>query len=150
MGCRYLRACVEEALRMAPGVPGYLVRESGRDGVIDGHIIPARANVGVPGWTKHRDPAVFPEPQVFKPQRWLTDSDEELRRLRSAHFPFSYGPRACIGKNLAYNTIYLTMARIAFLFEIESREPLPLEFHVKDHFAAGSKNGPFLKFTPAK
>jgi len=66
----------------------------------------------------------------------------------SAPLPFSYGPRACIGKNLAMSTIYLTMARIAFLFEIESREELPLEFHVKDHFAAGDKNGPFLKFIP--
>jgi hypothetical protein len=42
-------------------------------------------------------------------------------------------------KDLAYNTIYLTMARLAFPFEIEAREPLPLEFHVKDHFAARGK-----------
>jgi cytochrome P450 len=147
-GCKYLRACVEEALRMSPGVPSYLVRESPRDGEIDGHRIPAYANIGVPGWAMHRRPDVFPDPQVFKPERWLTESKDEMEKLRSAHLPFSYGPRACIGKNLALNTIYLTIARMAFLYEIESREPLPLEFHVKDHFAAGDKNGPFLKFTP--
>lgn len=146
-GCKYLRACVEEALRMSPGVPGYLVRESPRDGTIDGHLVPAGTQIGVPGWTMHRDPDVFPDPQVFKPERWLTSSAAELARMRAVHFPFSFGPRSCIGKNLAYNTIYLTVARLAFLFEMESREPLPLEFHVKDHFAAGEKNGPFLKFT---
>ncbi|KAL4741658.1 cytochrome P450 [Aspergillus similis] len=146
LGCKYLRACVEEALRMSPGVPGYLIRESPQDAVIDGHFIPAYTQIGVPGWTMHRDANIFPDPTVFKPERWLTESEAELQRLRSVHFPFSYGPRACIGKNLAYNTIYLVMARIAFLFEIELREPLPLEFHVKDHFAAGEKNGPFLKF----
>lgn len=146
LNCKYLRACVEEALRMSPGVPGYLIRESPQDAVIDGHFIPAYTQIGVPGWTMHRDANIFPDPTVFKPERWLTESEAELQRLRSVHFPFSYGPRACIGKNLAYNTIYLVMARIAFLFEIELREPLPLEFHVKDHFAAGEKNGPFLKF----
>ncbi|GJN72628.1 hypothetical protein PLICBS_006703 [Purpureocillium lilacinum] len=148
LGCKYLRACVEEALRMSPGVPSYLVRESPKDGVIDGHAIPAYANIGVPGWAMHRREDVFPEPQIYKPERWLTESKDEIEKLRSAHLPFSYGPRACIGKNLAMSTIYLTMARIAFLFEIESREELPLEFHVKDHFAAGDKNGPFLKFIP--
>ncbi|MCJ1251302.1 hypothetical protein MMC30_008534 [Trapelia coarctata] len=147
LDCKYLRACVEEALRMSPGVPGYLIRESPRDGTIDGHVIPANTQIGVPGWTMHRNPDFYPEPQVYKPERWLTESEAELRRLRSIHFPFSYGTRACIGKNLAYNSIYLVMARIAFLFEIESREPLPLEFHVKDHFAAGEKDGPYLKFT---
>lgn len=131
---------------MSPGVPGYLIRESPKDAIINGHFIPANTQIGVPGWTMHRDPDIFPDPTVFKPERWLTESEAELQRLRSVHFPFSYGPRACIGKNLAYNTIYLVMARIAFLFDIESREPLPLEFHVKDHFAAGEKNGPFLKF----
>ncbi|KAI0126680.1 cytochrome P450 monooxygenase [Xylariales sp. AK1849] len=146
--CKYLRACVEEALRMAPGVPGYMIRESPRAATIDGNLIPADTQVGVPGWTMHRDPEIYPEPQIFKPERWMAESEAELRLLRSVHFPFSYGPRGCIGKNLAYSTIYLVMARIAFLFEIESREPLGLEFHVKDHFAAGEKNGPYLKFVP--
>ncbi|KAK4182315.1 cytochrome P450 [Podospora australis] len=148
LGCKYLRACVEEALRMSPGVPGFLIRESPVDATIDGHFVPAGTQIGVPGWTKHRDPDVFPDPRVFKPERWLEAESVpgQMDRLRSASFPFSYGPRACIGKNLAYNTIYLTIARVAWLFEMESRERLPLEFHVKDHFAAGEKNGPFLKF----
>lgn len=50
---------------------------------------------------------------------------------------------------MAYHSIYLIVARLASLFDIESRDPLPLEFHVKDHFAAGNKQGPYLKFTPS-
>jgi cytochrome P450 len=149
LGCKYMRACVEEGLRMCPGVPGYLTRESRTDATIDGHFIPAGTQIGAPGWTTHRNPDIYPHPQVFKPERWLTESPEELQRLRSNHFPFSYGPRGCIGKNLAYNTIYLVIARLAFLYDISSSETLPLEFHVKDHFAAGEKDGPFLKFTPS-
>lgn len=146
--CTYLRACVEEALRMAPGVPSYLVRESTTDGVIDGHTIPAFASIGVPGWAMHRNEKVFPEPRVFRPERWLTDNDDEIKKLRSAHLPFSYGPRACIGRNLALATIHITVARLAYLFEMETRDELLLEFQVKDHFAAGDKNGPFLKWVP--
>lgn len=145
-----MRACVDEALRMSPGVPGYLTREAPEGGTIDGYYMPPAAQVGIPTWTIHRDPDVYPEPQIFKPERWLVESDEEMQRLRSCWYPFSTGTRGCIGKNMAYHSIYLTVARLAFQFEIESREPLPLEFHVKDHFAAGEKNGPFLKFIPAK
>lgn len=148
-GCKYMKGAIEEALRMSPGVPGYLTREAPNGGYIDNHYIPPKIQVGIPTWTMHRRPDLYPEPLIFKPERWVDKSDEEMTRLRSGHFPFSTGQRGCIGKNMAYISIYLIVAHIAFLFEIESREPLPLEFHVKDHFAAGEKEGPFLKFTPA-
>ncbi|RHZ46023.1 cytochrome P450 [Aspergillus thermomutatus] len=149
LACKYMRACVDEALRMSPGVPGFLTREAPGGASIDGHYFAPQVQVGIPTWTMHRDPDVYPEPQVFKPQRWMVDSEEALQRLRSAYYPFSMGTRGCIGKNMAYHSIYLTVARLAFLFDIESRDPLPLEFHVKDHFAAGNKQGPYLKFTPS-
>ncbi|KIW36372.1 hypothetical protein, variant 3 [Exophiala oligosperma] len=146
--CKYMRACVDEALRMSPGVPGYLTREAPEGGTIDGYYMPPAAQVGVPTWTVHRDPDVYPDPQIFKPERWMVDSEEQIQKLRSCWYPFSTGTRGCIGKNMAYHSIYLTVARLAYSFEIKSRDPLPLEFHVKDHFAAGEKNGPFLKFIP--
>jgi cytochrome P450 len=149
LACKYMRACVDEALRMSPGVPGFLTREAPEGASIDGHYFEPRVQVGIPTWTMHRDPDVYPDPQVFKPERWMVDSEEALHRLRSAYYPFSTGTRGCIGKNMAYHSIYLIVARLAFLFDIESRDSLPLEFHVKDHFAAGNKQGPYLKFTPS-
>ncbi|KAG2417910.1 hypothetical protein HFD88_001009 [Aspergillus terreus] len=145
--CSYMRACVEEALRMSPGVPGFLTREAPSGASIDGYYFAPNVQVAIPTWTMHRTPEVYPDPQVFKPERWMVESEAELQRLRSSYYPFSMGTRGCIGKNMAYHTIYLTVARLVFLFEIESRDELPLEFHVKDHFAAGSKDGPYLKFT---
>lgn len=136
-------------MRLCPGVPGYLTREAPNGATIDGVWIPPRVPVGIPTWTMHRDPDVYPDPQVFRPERWIVDTDEEVQKLRSAYFPFSLGTRGCIGKNMALMSIYLIVARLTVLFEIESRDPQPLEFHVKDHFAAGAKEGPFLKFTPA-
>ncbi|KAJ0418000.1 cytochrome P450 [Aspergillus carlsbadensis] len=147
LGCKYMRACVEEALRMSPGVPGFLTREAPQGASIDGYYFAPQVQVAIPTWTMHRNPEVYPEPQIFKPERWMVDSDVELQKLRSSYYPFSMGTRGCIGKNMAYHTIYLTIARLVYQFEIESRDELPLEFHVKDHFAAGSKDGPHLKFT---
>ncbi|KAL3459745.1 cytochrome P450 [Aspergillus heterothallicus] len=147
LACKYMRACVEEALRMSPGVPGFLPREAPQGASIDGYYFAPQVQVAIPTWTMHRNPDVYPEPQIFKPERWMVDSDLELQKLRSSYYPFSMGTRGCIGKNMAYHTIYLTVARLVFQFEIESRDELPLEFHVKDHFAAGSKDGPYLKFT---
>ncbi|KAF6832296.1 cytochrome p450 family protein [Colletotrichum plurivorum] len=150
MGCRYLRACVEEALRMCPVVPGHLPRETPVDALVDGHVVPAGAYVGVPGWSMHRHEAYFPDPTIFRPERWLEGTEDDLARLRSVHFPFIKGPRACIGKNLAYNTIYLTLSRIAHMYDIESRDPLPLEFHVKDHFAAGGEGRALFEVYPSR
>ncbi|BCS28412.1 cytochrome P450 [Aspergillus puulaauensis] len=147
LGCKYMGACVEEALRMSPGVPGFLTREAPQGASIDGYYFAPHVQVAIPTWTMHRNPDVYPEPQIFKPERWMVDSDVERQKLRSSYYPFSMGTRGCIGKNMAYHTIYLTIARLVYQFEIESREALPLEFHVKDHFAAGSKDGPYLKFT---
>lgn len=142
-----MRACVEEALRMSPGVPGFLTREAPSGASIDGYYFAPKVQVAIPTWTMHRNAEVYPDPQVFKPERWMVETDAELQRLRSSYYPFSMGTRGCIGKNMAYHTIYLTVARLVFLFDMESRDELPLEFHVKDHFAAGSKDGPYLKFT---
>jgi cytochrome P450 len=133
---------------MSPGVPGFLTREAPQGASIDGHYFAPNVQVAIPTWTIHRDPEVYPDPQTFKPERWMVDSDVELQRLRSCYYPFSMGTRGCIGKNMAYHTIYLAVARLVFLFNMEVRDELPLEFHVKDHFAAGSKDGPYLKFTP--
>lgn len=64
-----MRACVEEALRMSPGVPGYLTREAPEGASIDGYYFAPHVQVEIPTWTMHRDPDVYPEPQVFKPER---------------------------------------------------------------------------------
>ncbi|KAL4886425.1 cytochrome P450 [Aspergillus karnatakaensis] len=151
LACKYMRAAVEEALRMSPGVPGFLTREAPQGASIDGYYFAPQVQVAIPTWTMHRNPEVYPDPQVFKPERWMVESEEELQRLRSSYYPFSMGTRGCIGKNMAYHTIYLTIARLVFQFDIENRDKNPpLEYHVKDHFAAGSKDGPYLKFTKRK
>jgi len=48
-----------------------------------------------------RDPAIFPEPEVFRPERWLTKSDDGMLRIREELDKylviFGKGPRMCQG-----------------------------------------------------
>ena len=43
----------------------------------------------------HHDPNIFPEPQIFRPERWLV-SDEEFNKLERYMMPFSRGSRMCV------------------------------------------------------
>lgn len=55
----------------------------------------------------HYDEDVFPEPKVFRPERWI-----ENPRLDKYLVAFSRGSRQCIGINLAYAELYLALASI--------------------------------------
>lgn len=129
--CRYLRAFIEETLRMSPPVPADLSREVERGGiVVDGEHIPEGVKVSTASYCMHHNPEYFPEPFRFRPERWIVDEDDAtgssaesvVALAQSAFMPFSAGPRGCIGKNLAYLEMSLVLAKVMFNFEIR-RDP---------------------------
>ncbi|KAF3023041.1 hypothetical protein E8E14_012192 [Neopestalotiopsis sp. 37M] len=122
-GCKYLRACINESLRMTPPVSGTLWREHDRNDkqpfVVDGHVIPPGTQVGVSIYCIHHNEKYFPQPFDFRPERWLVDDEAALRRMNSAFCPFSVGARACAGKAMAYLEMSLVVAKIFFKFDFE-------------------------------
>lgn len=133
-GCAYLRACVDEAMRLSPSVGGIVPREvlpGGAD--VDGVRVPAGVVVGVPHYAIHHHEAYFPRPFEFAPERWLAGdtwagagagagavvvSEADVARAQSAFCPFSVGPRGCIGKGLAYVEMTTTLARLLWLYDV--------------------------------
>ncbi|KAI1866588.1 hypothetical protein JX265_007889 [Neoarthrinium moseri] len=121
-GCRYLRACIDESLRMASPVGTTLWREldsqeAGRCPlVVDGHSIPHGTLVGVNIYSLHHNEDYFPDPFTFRPERWLDDGAD---KARAAFAPFSVGPRTCAGKPLAYQEISLALAKTLWYFDFE-------------------------------
>jgi cytochrome P450 len=97
--CVYLRACIDETMRMTPPVAGALPREVLPGGIdIDGHHIPAGVDVGVPHYAIHHNPDYYPRPFDYVPERWLSDPaanplHAKLAEAHSAFCPFSIGPR---------------------------------------------------------
>lgn len=122
--CKYLRACLDEAMRLAPAVPGILPREAEHDGVcVAGCPIPQGTEVGVPTYAIHHNPSYYPEPFKYDPSRWMVGQDNHLENdgvnlARSAFCPFSAGTRACLGKVLAYKELSVALARLVFLYDI--------------------------------
>lgn len=118
----YLQAVMEETLRRAPPVLGTLPRTVLPGGaVIDGALIPAGTIVSVPPYAIHHHPAYFPEPWAFRPERWIVGegvSRESVEAAKRAFCPFSRGVRGCIGKNVAYLELKLTLAHLLYRFEM--------------------------------
>lgn len=94
----FLNAVINEGLRCFPAIPMSLPRVVPAGGrTIDGYALPEMTVVSCQAFSIHRiNDDVFPEPDTFNPDRWLSkDGDAERKRLQ---FAFSSGGRGCIGK----------------------------------------------------
>ncbi|KAF7319086.1 Cytochrome P450 monooxygenase [Mycena chlorophos] len=138
----YLDACINEGLRLhstsALGLPR-IVPEDGL--TIDGNSFIPGAVLSVPSYTIHRDPEVWGlDVEAYRPERWFEDDKKEL--MNKTFNPYSVGPRACVGRNLASLELQLIIASILRRFhfvlehpeeELQTREGFlrkPLRCHV--------------------
>lgn len=120
--CNYLRACIDETMRMATPVPSHLPREVMAGGIeIDGHYFPAGTVVGVAPWTIHHNAQYYPDPFTFNPDRWIvTEGNEESVRIaRAAFCPFGIGSRGCAGKRVAYLELNLVLATLLWTYDMK-------------------------------
>ena len=112
----FAQAVVNETLRLYP--PAYVTgREAIRDTTIGGMQIPKRYIVLISMYTTHRDPRFFPEPDAFRPERWLDGLEKRLPR--GAFIPFGLGSRKCIGASFAKMEATLLLATIARRWRFE-------------------------------
>ncbi|KAJ5374312.1 cytochrome P450 [Penicillium concentricum] len=117
-GMKYLNACIDEGLRIYPPVPAGMPRVTPSDGLlVCGEHVPGNTAISVSQWVTYRNPKNFTRPNEFLPERWTDDirfaSDDKF-----AFQPFSYGPRNCIGKNLAYHEMRLILAKVIYNFDL--------------------------------
>ena len=112
----YTQAVINETLRLYP--PAYVTgREAIRDTTIGGTRIPKRHIVLISMYTTHRDPRFFPEPDAFRPERWLDGLEKRLPR--GAFIPFGMGSRKCVGASFAMMEATLLLATIARRWRFE-------------------------------
>ena len=104
---RYLRAVLNESLRLYPIIPNnnrtaledtILPLGGGEDGQSP-CFVPKGRVVGFDIYTMHRRKDLYGEDaDVFKPERWLDSEDKKGLRPGWAYLPFNGGPRNCIGR----------------------------------------------------
>lgn len=113
----YIQCIVKETLRMHP--PGPLLswaRLAVHDAHVGGHLVPAGTTAMVNMWAIAHDAAVWPEPELFRPERFMEEDVSVLGSdLRLA--PFGAGRRVCPGKMLALATVHLWLAQLLHRFE---------------------------------
>ncbi|KAK0644869.1 Cytochrome P450 monooxygenase hmp1 [Lasiodiplodia hormozganensis] len=115
----YLQACLEETLRLYPPVPVAMPRETAPGGSsILGEWLPEGTSLHIYHYVAYHSPLNFKDPNAFVPERWMGDNRYDSDR-KDVLQPFSFGPRNCLGKNLAYHEMRLIMASILWNFDLE-------------------------------
>ncbi|KAL6421544.1 hypothetical protein ACFW04_014293 [Cataglyphis niger] len=125
----YLHKVVNETMRKYPPVP-VLNRVCTKE--LDLPTTNIRVTEGtlitIPVFGLHRDPAIYPHPDKFDPERF--NADKIAARHPYAYLPFGEGPRICIGTRFGYmqTKIGLVSLLSKYKFKLHPRTPIPLTF----------------------
>lgn len=113
----FLTAVVNETLRLGNLVPGRLPRKVAADGMeIGGVHVTAGTVISASSNMVHMNVSIFPEPEQFQPERWLTCN---VRRLERYLLAFSAGSRDCVGRYLAIREMKMFFAVLVLYFDVE-------------------------------
>jgi benzoate 4-monooxygenase len=121
----YLRAVINETLRIHSTSSLGLPRAVPADGPgvdILGHHFPGGTVLSVPSYTIHHATAIWgDDAEQFVPERWERGMSEAQK---NAFIPFGYGPRSCVGRNVAEMELALIIATVfrRYEFELYQRE----------------------------
>jgi len=98
----YFIACIKESLRFTPSTPFIMPRLVSKGGIeINGVFVPEGTEIGTNPYVLHRNKEVFGENAFdFNPDRWLV-SEERTKEMDKYILSWGYGPRICLGKNIA-------------------------------------------------
>jgi benzoate 4-monooxygenase len=117
----YLDAVIKETMRIhstsSLGLPRMIPPGPGI--TLCGHHFPQGTVLSVPAYTIHHSKEIWgPDADEFRPERWATVSE----RQKAAFIPFSYGPRACVGRNVAEMELALIVSTAFRRYEFELRQ----------------------------
>ncbi|KAF5264220.1 hypothetical protein FOXYS1_5006 [Fusarium oxysporum] len=116
-----VRAVVKEVLRWRPVTAGGVPHELVKDDAYKGYTFKAGTVFHPNQWAIHRDPELYPDPEAFDPDRWLSPDFPTTYREPLTKFPnlqnyscFGFGRRICPGQNIAERSLNILVARIAW------------------------------------
>ncbi|AUG80716.1 Cytochrome P450 [Kitasatospora sp. MMS16-BH015] len=120
----YTRMVLHEALRLYP--PGYLISRAAKVATeLGGCRVPAGGVVMFSYYALQRDPAAFPDPARFDPERWREGGPPGAGR--EAFLPFGLGAHGCLGEGFAWCELTIVLASLAARWEFEPLTPGPVE-----------------------
>ncbi|EAT80928.1 hypothetical protein HBI56_185850 [Parastagonospora nodorum] len=114
----YLWAVVLETHRWHPVAPMGLPHAATKEDMIRGYRIPKGALLLPNNWWFTHDPAVYPDPMEFRPERFI-ETPTHKAEPDPRTWTFGYGRRVCPGRYVADNALFLTIAQSLAVFKIE-------------------------------
>jgi len=107
----YLDACINEGLRLHSTSSLGLPRVVPDCGItINDHYFSPGTVLSVPSYTIHRDKMIWGDDvEAYRPERWFERDQADIQKTFN---PFSVGPRACVGRNLAVLELQIIIASI--------------------------------------
>lgn len=127
----YLEASLMETMRMCPPATGHL-RACTRDCVVKGIKFQKGMSVAMWSYASHYYPKFYPDPEVFKPERFLKENSDQV--IPFTWRPFGSGQRVCIGQRYAMVGMKLFMAKFIAKFKLLPTEKTKLEYPTPNGF----------------
>ncbi|XP_058947427.2 cholesterol 24-hydroxylase [Pocillopora verrucosa] len=111
---KQLGLVLKETLRLYPPAAAGSLRMCEKDAEIGGYKIPANVPIMLSTFASSRSPKYWTKPEEFNPYRF--DDEEQLKSSHYNYFPFSLGPRNCIGQNFAQIEAKVLLSRFLQTF----------------------------------
>ncbi|EIW83716.1 cytochrome P450 [Coniophora puteana RWD-64-598 SS2] len=112
----YIEAIFREAKRWSVVVPLAVPHVATGDQVFEGYFIPKGAGVITNMYAMSKDASVYPDPETFKPERFLTPSGALSPDF--ADIAFGFGRRVCPGRYLSDASVWIAIACVLSCFRI--------------------------------
>uniref|UniRef100_A0A803LV91 Cytochrome P450 n=2 Tax=Chenopodium quinoa TaxID=63459 RepID=A0A803LV91_CHEQI len=114
----YFKAVVKESFRLHPAAPLLVPRETLQNCTIEGFDIPSKTLLYVNVWATGRDPKIWKDPDLFKPERFMKSSINFLGQDFEL-IPFGAGRRICPGIHLGVASLDIMLANLLYFFDWE-------------------------------
>ncbi|TFK23029.1 cytochrome P450 [Coprinopsis marcescibilis] len=115
----FITAIVKETLRWVLALPARVPHFLTEDDTYKGYHIPKNSIVVGNAWAMLRNEEDYPEPDTFKPERFLNADGSLNPNVRDpATAAFGFGRRMCPGKDYAFSIVWLAAASVLSSFDV--------------------------------
>lgn len=129
----FVEAVLQEAMRYYPVVPLCIPHSTNQDIEFNGYLMPKGCSIEPNLWAILHDAETYPDPHIFRPERYLQENPEPDPRK----YIFGFGRRVCPGIHVAYDSTFINCAGLLSVFEFAASSEL-----LKSVAAVGGRDSP--------
>ncbi|KAG6902124.1 hypothetical protein C0995_004070 [Termitomyces sp. Mi166 len=115
----YITAITKETLRWRDVAPTAVPHLLDADDEYNGYWLPKGSIIIPNAWAMLHDETIYPQPFDFNPDRWIKDGKLNPDVRNPMHAAFGFGRRICPGRFMAYSAVWITLASMIAVFDIE-------------------------------